>query len=488
MGPPSQRDQVNTTSFDASVRLRWIQRSVTVGVVLLIGVLVLPALQQAREAARRTQSKNNLKMLGLALENYHGTHQMYPPGGTFDSAGRGHHGWIPFLWCYLDANPYYNQIDFNQPWDAPHNAGFFTCRLSTLLNPSIVENSSSTKPQFVVSHYSVNANLFFANSFSRRSELESPGETFLAGELGGDFVPWGCPYNWRPLNGLTDTPRTYGRLENQGGQFLIGDGSVRWVTPDVAPEILSRLRGPNLNQGGWPHMKVVRPDTFPFPTEALIPTGNGFRNQEGEKVELFIHPDKRDWEPGDSALEQIAHSPKLIKLTAFGDFTDAGVSSLPTLTLLEELRLSSPLLSDQGLGFLRRWPALKKLYLHRRSITPKLLDVLVDLPNLADLEVDASEITDELPELVSRLPQLRRFKLTLRSDEMTDHDLEVIARVPRLTELCVVSNQITDDGLAKLCELRDLLRLQIAGQQITKLGVTRLKQSLPECEVFHREW
>ncbi|HEY4260516.1 MAG TPA: DUF1559 domain-containing protein, partial [Schlesneria sp.] len=93
--------------IDASVRSRWIQAIAIAGVILLAALLLLPAIQQAREAARRTQSKNNLKQFGLALNNYHDSHQSWPAGGTFSRDGHGMHGWAILLIPYLEASPLY---------------------------------------------------------------------------------------------------------------------------------------------------------------------------------------------------------------------------------------------------------------------------------------------------------------------------------------------------------------------------------------------
>src|ERR1044072_1932655 len=80
---------------------------------VLIGLL-LPAVQQAREAARRTQCKNNLKQIGLALHNYHDTFKMFPPGAVWEGidastvARRPMWAWSAFIAPYIDQANVYN--------------------------------------------------------------------------------------------------------------------------------------------------------------------------------------------------------------------------------------------------------------------------------------------------------------------------------------------------------------------------------------------
>ncbi|MDB4637342.1 DUF1559 domain-containing protein [Planctomycetaceae bacterium] len=74
----------------------------------------MPAVQQAREAARRSSCKNNLKQLGLALHNYHDVHRVFPIAIVPpDSAGRRGASWLTRILPFLDQAPAYNQITFS---------------------------------------------------------------------------------------------------------------------------------------------------------------------------------------------------------------------------------------------------------------------------------------------------------------------------------------------------------------------------------------
>ncbi|MDO5309764.1 MAG: DUF1559 domain-containing protein [Planctomycetia bacterium] len=111
-------------------------------VIAIIGILIgllLPAVQAAREAARRMQCTNNLKNLGLAMHNYHDTHNTLPPGNTFFNANNsanpltgtglgceaggvyhGMMGWPAFVLPFIEGTSLYDSIDFTKRAYTPY--------------------------------------------------------------------------------------------------------------------------------------------------------------------------------------------------------------------------------------------------------------------------------------------------------------------------------------------------------------------------------
>ena len=114
-------------------------------VIAIIGILVallLPAVQAAREAARRAQCTNNLVQLVIAVHNYESANRVYPPG-TVDPAGpiqnvaQGyHHNWIEQLLPYLERRVAYDHIDRSVSVYHSNNVPVRDLHISGLLCPS----------------------------------------------------------------------------------------------------------------------------------------------------------------------------------------------------------------------------------------------------------------------------------------------------------------------------------------------------------------
>src|SRR4051812_27790865 len=120
-------------------------------VIAIIGVLVallLPAVQSARESARRMQCSNNIRQIGLALHNFHDTNQCLPPGGVATATGPtvAHtkfsipinviRGWGVFIYPYMEQKSLSDQYNWNKNWHDISNQQVYSTYVKGLICPS----------------------------------------------------------------------------------------------------------------------------------------------------------------------------------------------------------------------------------------------------------------------------------------------------------------------------------------------------------------
>lgn len=104
-----------------------IELLVVIAIIAILVALLLPAVQQAREAARRTACKNNMRQIGLAMHNYHESFSAFPPGyigvtqRRQDPEGESGFGWATMILPQLEQAPLYDILDFSQAMDVAPN-------------------------------------------------------------------------------------------------------------------------------------------------------------------------------------------------------------------------------------------------------------------------------------------------------------------------------------------------------------------------------
>lgn len=158
-------------------------------VIAIIGILVgllLPAVQSAREAARRMQCTNNLKQLALACHNFHDTYRKFPSGGLQPTVTAGSQfSVLAQLLPFIEQSNVYNRIDLRVPVQDAANAaardtviGTFTCPSESRANPmpslgaptNYVSNTGSM-PFFVIPGQTLFSGVFYVNATLRFADL-----------------------------------------------------------------------------------------------------------------------------------------------------------------------------------------------------------------------------------------------------------------------------------------------------------------------------
>ena len=139
---PLVKPEVNST-FRGAFTL--VELLVVIAIIGVLVALLLPAVQAAREAARRTQCQNNLKQLALGVLNYESANKVFPPSGQwgegvpgkeFNSTGDIYANWAALALPYLEQQTIYDAIDHTVPMTHPNNRVARGTRLSFMECPS----------------------------------------------------------------------------------------------------------------------------------------------------------------------------------------------------------------------------------------------------------------------------------------------------------------------------------------------------------------
>ena len=227
-----------------------IELLVVIAIIAVLISLLLPAVQQAREAARRTQCKNNLKQIGLALHNYLDANNTFPPAFVSDIAQNATPGgeWSIHarIMPFLDQANLYNTADLSLAYGDGANQGIATQRISTYLCPSEVLDktrlSGSTPIHYPV-NYGYNAGTWnvwdnttqtagdgsFAVNFAYQPRDFSDG---MSNTLGFAEVKAYTPYNRDGDNGTATIPATAADVDALialGGSNKSNSGHTEWV-------------------------------------------------------------------------------------------------------------------------------------------------------------------------------------------------------------------------------------------------------------------
>jgi prepilin-type N-terminal cleavage/methylation domain-containing protein len=247
-----------------------IELLVVIAIIAILIALLLPAVQQAREAARRTQCKNNLKQLGLALHNYLDTHSAFPPSGCINTNSASQQPWSAqaFILPFLDGGTIYSKIDFSLGYHHVNNTSAYppfgpaATRVPVLLCPSDVNDRARLTSAGTAEHYplnyAVNVGRYFvfnpANQMngggafapnarlSTRDMTDGTSNTLGMAEVKG-FTP-----RVQDAAGVATEPTSAAVVSagyTSGGAFSATNGHTEWVCGRAIHNGFTTTFGPN---------------------------------------------------------------------------------------------------------------------------------------------------------------------------------------------------------------------------------------------------
>jgi prepilin-type processing-associated H-X9-DG protein len=208
--------------------------------------LLLPAVQSAREAARRAQCVNNIKQMGLAMHNYHDTLRHLPPAAIRSEDGKPLLSWRVAILPFIEQQALYEEFHLDEPWDSDHNKALISKMPNVYACPSRPDDGAKDG----LTHYQVftgpSALFGLPKGTQFRDVTDGLSNTLMVVE-GGEGVIWtkpdDIPYpSQADLENQRIIPRPPVGSTHPGG-FHAGfaDGSVRFIKSTIDAAILRAL-------------------------------------------------------------------------------------------------------------------------------------------------------------------------------------------------------------------------------------------------------
>jgi hypothetical protein len=240
------RDE-ESLSITTRESLPGISASPTTGGVLI--ALMLPAVQSAREAARRVQCTNNEKQIALAMHNFHDASGKFP-AASIAKDGKPLLSWRVAILPYLEGNDLYEQFHLDEPWDSPHNKTLIEKMPAVYACPSGTMEKGLTPYQVIVGE---RAGFRLTEPRGLAEITDGTSNTLLVVES-KEGVPWTKPddLEFDPEGELP----SLGSNHPGGFNAALMDGSVRFIRTTIKPALLKALITP---QGG----EVIRYEEIP---------------------------------------------------------------------------------------------------------------------------------------------------------------------------------------------------------------------------------